>query len=324
MGTTEKENRTQEEAEQMAALAEEEEIYEDEIAYWMELEKTPQYVMTKMDSIAVGAGIKLGILMRAPCYGVRWIKRGLSILTNDEIFRLEVIKEMKKDVKEALAAFKEKFGGRSGNRSGKMGNSFGDMTEAELEQLVEWKVLRVMEDNETYTEVVQLFKIPKPDNVSRLIMNAQAGNIRSNDSPDFSLARCEEIRKRLTDLGPAFMVSADLRQFFYQIKICKAFQQILAVVKQETKKQPHEQREKAKRYVAQVLPMGHSWSPWLSMTVCWAIMLMNHDSERMTSRKKSPHSPDYEIEIPEDVPDIINLRRKSDGKVVGRIHRRVL
>ena len=66
MGTTEKENRTQEEAEQMAALAEEEEIYEDEIAYWMELEKTPQYVMTKMDSIAVVKMLKPRLIHLTP------------------------------------------------------------------------------------------------------------------------------------------------------------------------------------------------------------------------------------------------------------------
>lgn len=265
----------------------------NEVEWWLQVEIDPQYVKSRLDAIAVGGDIKLGVIIKAPIYYiVSWIKRPIRILTHDETFEKEVLKILDDETRDALKALIAKEPGR-----------FCGLDESELKDLVLWKILRKLEEDERYTDICKLFKIPKDDAVSRLIMNAKAGNLRSKPSPPFTLASCEEVRRRISDLGPCHFVSADLRHFFYQIKICRSFQKLLVVLGKDKQE-----------YAPCVLPMGHSWSPFLAQSVGWAIVLLNvKDGTAGDPRDVG----DCWVDIPETLPDFIELKRKSDSSVAG-------
>ena len=272
----------------------------NEVDWWLQTDVEPLYVKWRLDQISCGGDIKLGILKQAPVYKiVNWVGYAIRVCDHDETFRHEVLKELETGVRLALEELHAKDSGRCNG-----------MEPGELIDLVLWKIFRTLEQDERYTEVCQLFKIPKDDHVARLIMSAKAANLRSNPSPPFKLATCEEIRRRITELGPCWFVSADLRHFFYQIKICKSFQRLLVVLGRNGEK-----------YAPCVLPMGHSWSPFLAQSICWGIILLNatHGRTGAGSCGDPYESGDCYLDIPETVPDFITIRRKWDQSVVGFI-----
>ena len=269
--------------------------YANEFEWWSEVKIDPQIVKNRLDAIAVAGSIKLGVIAKAPIYYiVSWIKRPIRILTHDETFEKEVIKILDEETETALRILLEKD---PGHRNG--------LEPCELKDLVLWKILRELGKHEAYTEVCKLFKVPKDDIVSRLIMNAKPANLRSKPSPDFSLASIEEVRSRISDLGPCWFVSADLRHFFYQIAICKSFQKLLTVIGKDKKE-----------YAPCVLPMGHSWSPFLAQSVCWAIVLLNVVKGIAGEPSEAG---DCWIDIPDELPDFIELKRKKDLSLAGFI-----
>ena len=279
--------------------------YTHEVDYWLETDLAPLYTMTKLDEIKVAGSIRLGVLMKAPIYQVTWIGRALRILTDDETFTREVVKIIDEEVLESLKRLK-KAGGRDDG-----------ITDSEMKDLMQWNILRKLDKGERYTEVCQLFKVPKGPATSRLIMNAKRANARANKSPDFTLGTCEEVRRRMQELGPSWFVSGDLRHYFYQIRICTAFQKFLTVL---GKTKSHHGITEAEAYAVRVLPMGHSWSPYLAQSVCWAIVMANAQPGQRTTGGDPREAGPYSVEIPEGdaVPDFINLRRK-DGSLAGFI-----
>lgn len=232
--------------------------YGDEVEYWMQEEISPEYTKERLDEIKVAGSVRLGILLRCPGYHLRWWGRAVRILTDDEAFRVDVMKILDESVEEELQRLRKESGRQDG------------LDGEEIRTLVGWKILRQLQQEETYTEVCELFKIPKDLGVSRLIMNAKKANARSKDPPKFSLATCEEVRQRMLELGPCWTVSGDLRHWFYQISITKNFRRLLTVLARA-----ESGRGQKIAYEVRVLPMGHQWSPWLAQSVTWGVVLCN-------------------------------------------------
>ena len=111
----------------------------------------------------------------------------------------------------------------------------------------------------------KIFKIPKTNLNSRLIINAIDANAQANPPPDLILPRLKEIIRELQELGPAHYITADLRHWFFQIPICDNFSRTMGL------------RVQGSTWIPCVLPMGHSWSASLAHRLCWAIILYRQE-----------------------------------------------
>ena len=75
----------------------------------------------------------------------------MSILTEDDTFRIEVLKRLEDAADKALESMKRKRVVMT-----------CDLTDLEIKMLIQWKVLRQLKQHERYLEICGLFKFHKP------------------------------------------------------------------------------------------------------------------------------------------------------------------
>jgi len=270
--------------------------YIDELAYFLDGRIPPDYTKRQLDEILVAGALKLEVLKGSDVYSIPWIKSAIDLLTDEGVYRSTVPKNH----------LPEKGGATQGVHTISTG-----ITDVEFRQLVDWKVLRervFLSEGKSAT----LFKVPKGESMARLIVDAQKANVRANVPPTFSLARCEELKRRIAQLGPAWFVAADLRHWFYQIPIEEFMASEMNVVVKSRKRHGGRAGDKdlLLKAVLAVLPMGHSWSPFLAQSLCWALVLMDLD----------PSIDGFTVSIPAtDVTPTFIEFFAEDGSVAGFI-----
>ena len=244
--------------------------YIDEMAFFLAVDATPKYVRRRLDEILVAGHFQTVKLKDMDVYGIPWLKLVIRIITEDAVFREQVLRIIDEEVIAALEQLRS-----LSTQKASIGICFD-----EYQDLVRLNVLRDLAGDEAYDVIAKLFKVPKGVDIARLIMDAKEGNLLSKKPPSFSLMKCEEIRRRILDLGPCFFVSADLRHWFYQIDICPAFQALMTFFIKKKDKRGRDmawQHGPPVRCCPKVLPMGHKWSPYLAQGCCWAIILLDAD-----------------------------------------------
>ena len=270
--------------------------------FYLNVDVTPKYVRRRLDAILVAGSFRTVDLKDMDVYGIPWLKLIVDIITNDDVFRDLVLKTIDEEVRAAVHRLREKKGY---SRTG------GGLDFTEYEELVRLNVLRDLAGPEAYEWMAKLFKVPKGNDLARLIMDASEGNIASNTPPRFSLAKCEEIRRRIFDLGPCVFVSADLRHWFYQIGICPAFQAIMTFYLKKRVRGEGSGRNAGRNEIVRgcplVLPMGHKWSPYLAQGCCWSMIFLDAD----------PTKDGFTIKIPRDeMPTFVEFFY-PDGTLAG-------
>ena len=170
------------------------------------------------------------------------------------------------------------------------------LNKEEIIDLVNAKVLRRGVEREAYLSRVKLFKTPKDELVARLIAECQEPNGACDEPPEFALPRVEEVVDRMRKLGRAYYIIADMRHWFYQLKIGEEFARTMAILIE------------GELLFMNVLAMGHRWSPVIAHSLCWAMVL---------HRKKEQGSLGVREEDTKERPVLVTLYK--DGIEVGFI-----
>ena len=165
--------------------------YIDEMAFFLAVDATPKYVRRRLDEILVAGHFQTVKLKDMDVYGIPWLKLVIRIITEDAVFREQVLRVIDEEVIAAL----EQLRSRSTQKAS------GGICFDEYQDLVRLNVLRDLAGDEAYDVIAKLFKVPKGVDIARLIMDAKEGNLLSKKPPSFSLMKCEEIRRRILDLG---------------------------------------------------------------------------------------------------------------------------
>jgi hypothetical protein len=119
-------------------------------------------------------------------------------------------------------------------------------------------------------------EVPKPDNTSRAVVNPAALNERCNKPPPCPLAGPRIIRDLFISLGgPWFAVSADYSNWFYQLTVRNNDIQELLTIQLGTE-----------HFIMGVLPMGWSWSPWISQWITWMLVFLSLSMTRKDELKE--------------------------------------
>jgi len=124
--------------------------YESELDWFLDIERTPEFTRKRLDEILVAAKFHPEALKERDVYNIPGIKFSVDILTNDDVFRENVIRVINEEVVAARKVVREKQGRISRG-----------LTDKELEALIGWRVLRELSGEDTYDAVAKLFKVPK-------------------------------------------------------------------------------------------------------------------------------------------------------------------
>jgi len=174
-----------------------------------------------------------------------------------------------------------------------------------LAMLLAWRLLEDVTDRH-----VQLlcfftfFTVAKSNGKLRAIFDCRALGRVCADPPRIRLAPIPEAMQEAAKIGARYMVSCDLKHYFFQLSLPSEAQRLFGC------------RCDSRYYVSNVVAMGFSWSPaWSMMATLLLIMhidvVAGHDTDRLGVRikeiRKCPH-----------VPGTINLYDKR-GKKCGLI-----
>ena len=181
--------------------------------------------------------------------------------------------------------------GLSAKCCGPQPNYSHGISTADAEELVEWGVLgRVAE---LPLCLSTLFQVPKDGVVDRLIFDCRSVNSWLVKPPTVRLPEVGEILSILRFFPKAAFGTADLRHYFYQIRLLHGDRKLFGV------------RTARGLFNALCLPMGCTWSPWLAQAIIMSMLSVSRYVVDDTDvRAESP-------------PPFLILRRRVRGPIVA-------
>ena len=125
--------------------------YIDEMAFFLAVDATPKYVRRRLDEILVAGHFQTVKLKDMDVYGIPWLKLVIRIITEDAVFREQVLRVIDEEVIAALEQL----------RSLSTQKASGGICFDEYQDLVRLNVLRDLAGDEAYDVIAKLFKVPK-------------------------------------------------------------------------------------------------------------------------------------------------------------------